>query len=36
MQLNSVCGTDNSLINVRANLVTEAGLNEIEHEGMLW
>lgn len=29
-ELLCVCGTDNSLINVRANLVTEAGLNEKE------
>lgn len=31
-----VCGTDNSLINVRVNLVTKAGLNEREHKGILW
>lgn len=31
-----VCGTDNSLINVRANLINEVGLNEKEHKGTLW
>lgn len=30
-----VCGTDNSLINVRARLVTEAELNEKEYKETL-